>query len=114
MLPSSGGDLSIPHDSDPAGDNILATVGGHLNVHSSSIAFVLWWHLGVCVAISDAADFGLAEVYGPVELVDLVACFCKLLVGDGGAAAYCRDEAICNGTRCVGEVVVLHMEDGFS
>ena len=114
MLSCSGDDLTVSHDSNPLGDDILPTVGGHLDVHLSSVAFEVKQHLGVSIAISDMADFGLAGVYHPRELVDAASGLAKALVSEGSASSYHRDEAICDDVCCVGEVVVLHVEEGLS
>ena len=114
MLSCLGDNLAVPHNLDPLSDDILATVRGHLDVHSSAVAFEVGWHFGVSIAIPNAADFGLAGVYCSGELVDAASCLNEALVGKGGAALYGRDEAICDGVHGVGEVVVLHAEDGLS
>src|SRR6266851_9226990 len=114
MLPCSGDDLAVSHDSDPLGDDVLATVGGHLDVHSSTIVLKVGWHFGVPIPIADAADFSLTGVDGAGELVDASSSFSEALVGDGGASPYGGDEAMCNGVCCVGEVVVLQAEEGLS
>ena len=88
MLSCSGDNLAIPHDSDPLGDDILATVGGHLDVHSSTVALKVGRHVGVPVVVSDAADFGLAGMYRSGELVNVVSGLAKVLVGEGGASSY--------------------------
>ncbi len=49
------------------------------------------------------------------ELVNAVVGFGKSLVGDHCLSAYCGDEAVCDGTCGVIEIVaILHMEDGLS
>ena len=114
MLSCSGDDLTIPHDPNPLGDNVLSAVGGHLDVHSPAIAFEVGWHCGVPIAISDTLDFSLAGVYCSGELVDVVSGLAEALVGDGSASSYRRDEAVGDGACCVGKVAVLHAEEGLS
>ena len=114
MLPCSGDHFAIPHDPNPLGEDVLAAVGGYLYVDLSPIALELRWHLGVAVVVSEAADLGFAGVYCSCELVNALASFGKPLVGDSCALSHGCDEAICDGMRCVGKVVVLHAEDGFS
>jgi len=114
VLSSLGDNLPIPHNPDPAGDDVLSIVGGHLNVHSSSVVLKLSWHLRIPIVVPDAADFGFTGVYCSGELVDPMVGFHESLVGDGGSAAYYGDETICDGTCGVSEVIVLHAEDGFS
>ena len=74
---------------DPPGDGILATVGGHLNVHLSPISFEVWWHVGVSVAISEPMYFGFTGVYCSGQLVNAAPSFDKALVSEGGAALHC-------------------------
>src|SRR5216683_1882159 len=105
MLPSSGDDLTIPHNLDPLGDDVLATMGGHLNVHLPSVSLKVGQHLRVPVGIADVADFGFLSVHCSVEPVDVAPGFGEALVGDGGASSDCRDEAVCHGPCCVGEVL---------
>ncbi len=88
MLSSSGDDFAIPHDSNPLSDDVLAIVGGHLDVHSSPISLKLGGHVGVPVAIPKVADFTFVGVYCPVELVDAAAGFGEALVGEGGVASH--------------------------
>ncbi len=114
MLSCLGDDLAVPHDLDPFGDDVLAAVGGHLDVHSSAIVFEVGWHFRVSVAIVDEVDFSLAGVYCAGELVDASSCLSEALVGEGGTSSYCQDEAVCDSVCCVGEVMVLHVEDGLS
>ena len=76
--------------------------------------FEVGWHFRASVVVLDAADFGLARVHCSGELVDVVSGLGQALIGGGGAALYCRDEAVCDGAYGVGEVVVLHAEDGLS
>ena len=85
-----------------------------MDVHLSSVLLVVGQHLGGVVGASDVLDFGFPGVYCPVELVDASAGFGDTLVGDGAASPDCRDEAVCNGSCCVSEVVVLHVEEGLS
>jgi len=84
-----------------------------LDVHSSTIALKVGWHLAVSIVVPNVVDFGLAGVYCSYELVDVAVSFSESLVGDGCASVYCGDEAICDGVRCVSEVIVLHVEDSF-
>ena len=114
MLSCSGNNFTVPHNPNPSGNDILAAVGGYLDVHPSSVVLEFGWHFGVSVAVSKAADLTFVGVYCPGELVDAAAGFGEPLVGDGCALLYCRDEAICDGMCSVGEIVVLHVEDGFS
>ncbi len=114
MLPGSGDNLAVPHKSDPSSDDILAAVGGHLNVHSSSVPLEVGRHLGVVVTVSDTTDLSFSGMHGSIELVDSASGLAKVLVGDGGASLDGQDEAICDGPRCVGEVVVFHVEEGLS
>src|SRR6266851_612785 len=114
MLSCSGDNLTIPHDPDPMRDNVLALVGGHLDVHSPAVLLVLGWHFRVSITVPEAAYFGFVGVYCSSELVDMVACFGEALVSDGSAVSYCQDEAVCDGTHGVSEVVVLHAEDCLS
>ncbi len=88
MLPCLGNNLPISHDSDSAGDDIFPALRRHLNVHSSSVALVLSWHLRVSVAIPDVMDLGFVGVYRSSKLVDMAVGFCEPLIGDG---CYCRD-----------------------
>ncbi len=89
-------------------------MGGHLDVHLSSVLLVVGQHLGGVVGASDVLDFGFPGVYCPVELVDASVGFGEALVGDGAALLDRRDEAMGDGSGCVGEVVVLHAEEGRS
>ncbi len=88
MLSCSGNNLTVPHDSNPSGNDILTIVGGHLDVHSSPISLKLGGHVGVPVAIPKVADFTFVGVYCPVELVDAAAGFGEALVGEGGVASH--------------------------
>ena len=85
-----------------------------MNVHSPSVSLKVGWHFGVRAAVSDVANFGLSGVYCSIELIDAVPGLSKTLVGDGGAPSDCRDEAVCDSPCCVGEVIVLHAEEGLS
>jgi len=110
----SGNDLAVPYDPNPSGDDVLAIVGGHLDVHSPPVAFEVGWHLRVSIAIPKAAYLSFVGVYCSSKLVDAAVCFGELLVSEGCALAYRRDKAICDSPCSVGKVVVLHAEDGFS
>ncbi len=115
MLSCSGDNLTVPHDPNPSGDDILTTVGGHLDVHLSSIAFEFGGHVDVAQPISEVADFGLVGVDCSSELVDTLVGFGKPLVSDRYSSAYHADEAICNGVHSVVEVIPnLHVKDGLS
>ena len=89
-------------------------MGGHLDVHPSSVSLVVGWHLGCWVGVLDMADFGLPGVYCSLEVVDAASGFGKTLVGNSAASPDCQDEAVCDGSRGVGEVIVLHVEEGLS
>jgi len=114
VLSCSGNDLAVPHDLDPFGDDVLSTVGGHLDVHSPTIVFEVGWHLGVPVAVLDMPDFCFTGMYCSSELVDVASGLAEALVGDGSASSYRRDEAVGDGACCVGKVAVLHAEEGLS
>ncbi len=85
-----------------------------MDVHLPSVSLVVGWHLGGFASDLDVADFGFPGVYRPLEVVDVASGFGKALVGNGAASPDCRDEAVCDGLRCVGEVIVLHAEEGLS
>ncbi len=70
MLSCLGDDLAFPHNPDPLSNDVLATVGGHLDVHSSTVVFEVGRHFRVPIAISDAANFGFMGVYCSSKLVD--------------------------------------------
>ena len=88
MLSCLGDHLAVPHDPNPLGDDILPTVGGHLDVYSPAIAFKVGWHFGVSVVVSDTLDFGLVGMYCSGELVDVASGLTEALVGDGGVSSY--------------------------
>jgi len=89
-------------------------VGGHLNVHLASIAFVLGGHVAVPCGVPEVADLGFAGVDCSSELVDAVAGFGESLVGDHCASMYHADEAVCDDMCGVVEVVTfLYVEEGF-
>ena len=87
MLSSSGDDFAIPHDSNPLSDDVLAIVGGHLDVHLPAIVgghldvhlpailLVLWWHVWVPVIVLEAAYFSLVGVHCSGKLVDALSGF---------------------------------------
>ncbi len=85
-----------------------------MDVHSPSVSFVVGWHLGHPMGIPNATDFGLPGVHGSLEVVDVASSFGEVLVGDSAASLDCCDEAVCDGPRGVGEVVVFHVEEGLS
>ena len=115
MLSCSGNNLAVPHDLDPSGDDVLPIVGGHLNVHSSSIAFEVGGHIDVPCPVPEAADLGFVGVHCSGELVNTVVGFGESLVGDCCASMYCADEAVCNGVCSVIKVIaILHAKDGLS
>jgi len=110
-----GDDLTIPYNLDPSGDDVFSTLGGHLDVHLSSVTLVLGQHVAVSHVVSEVVDFGFVEVYHSSELVDVVVGFSKPLVSDCHASAYCGDEAVGDGAHGVIEVItVLHAEYGLS
>ena len=115
MLSCSGNDLAIPHNLDPVGDNVLAIVGGHLDVHSSPVALEIRGHLAVPRPVSEVVDLGFVGVYCSSELVDVVVGFGKPLVGDCHTLMHCGDKAVCDGTCGVVEVItILHVKDGLN
>ncbi len=114
MLSRSGDDFAISHDSDPLGDDVLATVGRHLDVHLPSVTLKVGRHSRASIVTLDVADFSFLGVYGPGELVDVASGLGKVLVSGGGTASHRGDETVCDGMRSVSEVVVLQAEDGFS
>ena len=85
-----------------------------MNVHSSSVLLEAGQHLGGFVGALDVMYFGFSSVNCSVELVDAASGFGEALVSDGAALLDCRDEAVGDGPCCVGEVVVLHAEEGRS
>ncbi len=89
-------------------------MGGYLDVHSSSVSFVVGGHFGGGVGVADTLDFGLPGVYCSLEVVDAASGFSKTLVGDGASSLNGRDEAVSDGSCCVGEFVVFHAEEGRS
>jgi len=100
VLPSSGDDLAVSHNSDPLGDDVLATVGGHLDVHLSSILLEVGQHFGGPIVVPDAVDFGFSGVYCPIELVDMVPGLAKALVGKGGASSDRQEEDVRRPVLC--------------
>ena len=63
-------------------------MGGHLDIHSPAVAFEVRWHLGVSVAILDAANLGLSGMYCSGKLVNAASGLAEALVGEGGASLY--------------------------
>jgi len=114
VLSCSGDDLAIPYNPNPLGNDVLAAVRGHLDVHSSAVAFEVRWHFGVPVVVPNVADFSLTGVHCSSELVDVVSCLDEALVGEGGVVLHRQDKAVYDGARGVVEVVVLHVKDGLS
>ena len=85
-----------------------------MDVHSSPVSLIVGRHLGGSAGNPDAADFGFPGMHCSLEVVDAASGFGKMLVGNGAASPDCRDEAVCDGSHGVGEVVVLHVEEGLS
>ena len=114
MLPCSGNNLTVPHNSDSLGDDVLTTVGGHLDVHSSPILLKGGGHFCISHPVSEVANLDFTGVYSPIELVDVVAGFGEFLVGGCHSLAYCGDKTIDDSVCGVVKVVaVLHAKDGF-
>ena len=97
MLPCPSNDLTVSYNSDPSSDNVLAAVGGHLDVHSSPIVFKGGGHLDVPHPVLEVADLGFSGMYHSCELVDVMVGFGEALVGGCYLSTYRGDEAIGNG-----------------
>ncbi len=82
MLSCSSHDLAISHDPDPTGDDVFAILGGHLDVHSSPVAFELRGHVNISHSVPEAADFSFMGVYCSSELVNAVVSLSEPLVGN--------------------------------
>jgi len=115
VLPHSGDNFAIPHDSDPLSDNILPTLGGYLYVHLPSISLVGGGHVDVSAPGVEVVDFGLSLLHNPIELVDAVVSLLEVLVGGGCPLVYSGDEAIGHGA-CGGLKVItlVYAKDHFS
>ncbi len=115
MLPCSGDNLAVSHDSDPASEDILTVVGVHLDVHAPSIALEGGGHIHISHPVSEMVNLGFAGVYCSGELVNAAAGFGELLVECCCASVDGGDKAVCNSMCSVMEVVtILHAEDGLS
>ncbi len=80
MLSCSSDDLAIPHDSNLSSDDVLTTVGGHLNVHSSPVVLEIRGHVNITSSVPKAADLDLTRVNQSGKLVNAAAGFGKSLV----------------------------------
>ncbi len=115
MFSCSSDNLTIPHDSDPPGNDVLTIVGGHLDVHLPSIALKIGGHIDIAQSVPEVADFSFAGVHHSCKLVNVVVGFGEPLVSDCYASMHCGDEAVCDGVCGVIEVItVLHVEEGLS
>ena len=85
-----------------------------MDVHSPSVTFIVGRHFGGGVVVSDAADFSFPCVHHPLELVDPSPGLCEALVRGGASTLDRCEEAVGDGSCCVGEGVVLHAEEGRS
>ena len=72
MLPCPSNNFSIPQHPDPLCDNILTTLGGHLNVHSFSISLIGGGHVHISHPVLELAYFIFLLLHGPLESVDAV------------------------------------------
>jgi len=88
MVPSPCDNLAISHDLNPLGNDVLAIVGGHLDVHSFTVTLVFGGHFDVSISVSDVADLGFSGVNCPIELIDAAVSFGQSLVGDCSLLAY--------------------------
>ena len=114
MFPHPSDNLAVPHDSNPPGNDVLATLRGFLDVHSSAVSLVGRGHINIATSGSEVADFGFPLLYHAIELVDAVAGLLKVLGGNRHLSAYSSDEAIGDSTCSVLEVTTLiHAEDSF-
>ncbi len=114
MLPCPGNDLAVLHDLDPLSNNVLAAVGGHLNVHSSPIVFKGGGHFDVSCLVVEVVDLGFMSVHSCCELGDVVVGFSEALVSGCSPSSYYRDEAVGDSVHSVLKVTTLvHVEDRF-
>ncbi len=60
MLPCSGNDLAIPHNSDLSGNHVFAILGGYLDVYPSSVAFEGGGHLDIPRPVLEVVDLGFS------------------------------------------------------
>jgi len=114
VLSHSGDHFTILHNSDPLSNDILPTLEGHLYVHLPTVSLVDGGHVNVSSSVLEPTDFGLSLLYGPVEPVDAVVGFLKVLVGNGCSSTYGGNKAIGHSTCSGLEVITLiHAEDCF-
>ncbi len=115
MLPCPGNNFAIPYDPNLLGNNVLSTLGGHLDVHSPAILLKSGGHVHVSASGLEVVDFGFSLVDDAVESVDVGMGLPEVLVSDCHLMAYGGDEAIDDGMHGGLKVITLvHVEDGFS
>jgi hypothetical protein len=84
-----------------------------LSVDASVVKLEVVWHVGMPRLGSQAADFLIAGLECPCEVVDAGMGGGELLGSDGGASLHCGCESVGHGSCDFAEFIPTEADEGF-
>jgi hypothetical protein len=113
ILPCPCNDFTTPEDLNPFCQHIPPLLRGDLGVDASVVELEVVRHVGVPHSGSQVADFLVAGLECPHEVVDACAGSGELLGGDGGASLPCGCESVGHCSCDFAEFIPAEADEGF-
>ena len=85
-----------------------------MSIDTSVVELEVVWHVGVPCSGSQVADFLIAGLECPCEVVDASTGGGELLGGDGGVSLHCGGKSVGHCARDFAELVSAEADKGFS